>query len=189
MPLPFLTASDSAFDAHDEFDAALPHADHDQWRRPYRPGPWRVAAAALLLLLGSFMLLATVIVAFAGALTGTLVCLGAALLVVGSALRMLRAGVWVSRAGLRRVSFFGTRTVAWSEVTEIRTVQQPVRWLGLPRTVQGQALTAAGRSGSALPVLLTDHNADFLSRTEAFDRAADTLEAWAAEYAPAPAEA
>jgi hypothetical protein len=30
---------------------------------------------------------------------------------------------------------------------------------------------------------MTDHNGDFLARTEAFDRAADTVEAWCAEYA------
>ena len=80
-----------------------------------------------------------------------------------------------------------TRTVAWSEVTEIRTVQQPVRWLGLPRTVQGQALTMSGRGTAEPPVLLTDHNADFLSRAEAFDRAADALADWADEYGPVPA--
>ena len=44
MPLPFLTA-DRAFEAAD--DVALPFDDHDRWRRPYRPGPWRVGAAAL----------------------------------------------------------------------------------------------------------------------------------------------
>ncbi len=33
------------------------------------------------------------------------------------------------------------------------------------------------------PPLLTSHNADFLGRDQlAFDRAADTVEAWAAEY-------
>ncbi|MEV7419738.1 PH domain-containing protein [Streptomyces sp. NPDC089919] len=187
MPLPFLTA-DSAFDAHDQpgpDDTPLPYEDHDRWRRPYRPGPWRVAGGALLLLLASFMLFAAVIVGAAGAAGGALGCLAAGLLVVGAALRLLRTGIWVSRAGLRRVSFFFTRTIGWQEVAEVRTVQQPVRWLGLPRTVQGQALTASARSGGALPVLLTDHNADFLARTEAFDRAADTVEAWAAEYAPA----
>lgn len=93
----------------------------------------------------------------------------------------------MSRTGLRRVGFFGTRSIAWSEIAELRTVQQPVRWLGLPRTVQGQALTVAGRDGAELPVLLTDHDADFLSRSEAFDRAADTVGAWADEYRPVPA--
>ena len=44
--------------------------DHDRWRRPYRPGPWRVGAAALLLLLASFVLFAAMIIAFAGALSG-----------------------------------------------------------------------------------------------------------------------
>ncbi|MFE9256009.1 hypothetical protein [Streptomyces sp. NPDC006879] len=186
MPLPFLTA-DSAFDArHPDGadDSPLPYDDHSGWRRPYRPGPWRVGAGALLLLLASFMLLATVIVAFAGALSGAFACLAAASLVVAVALRILRVGVWVSRDGLRRVTLLTTRTIAWGEVGEVRTVQQPVRWLGLPRTVQGQALTATPRGGERL-ALLTDHNADFLSRVEAFDRAADTVEAWADEYRPA----
>ncbi|MFE2880987.1 PH domain-containing protein [Streptomyces roseus] len=188
MPLPFLTA-DRALDAHEDGvgDDVLAHADPDRWRRPYRPGPWRVAGAAVLLLLAAFMLFATMIIAFAGTWPGALVCLAAALGVIGSALRILRTGVWVSPSGLRRVSFLRTRSIAWDEITEIRTVQQPVRWLGLPRTVQGQALTAAGRGGAELPVLLTDHNADFLSRGEAFDRAADTVEAWAEEYRAVPA--
>lgn len=180
MPLPFLTA-DGAFDAHDSGET-LPYADPDRWHRPYRPGPWRVGIAAILLLLGSFMLLATVIIAAAGTWGGTLGGLIASLAVVGTALRLLRTGVWVSRKGLRRVGFFATRSVPWSQVGEVRTVQQPVRWLGLPRTVQGQALTAASRGGAPLPVLLTDHSADFLSRTEAFDRAAGSVEAWAEEY-------
>ncbi|NXY94123.1 PH domain-containing protein [Streptomyces sp. BR123] len=180
MPLPFLTA-DGAFDAQEE-DVPLAHDDRDRWRRPYRPGPWRVAGSALLLLLAAFMLLATMIIAFAGTWPGAAVCLAAALSVIGTAVRMLMTGVWVSRSGLRRVGFFGARSVAWNDITEIRTVQQPVRWLGLPRTVQGQALTAACRDGVELPALLTDHNPDFLSRSEAFDRAADTVEAWAEEY-------
>ncbi|MFD3548946.1 hypothetical protein ACFWUW_25620 [Streptomyces sp. NPDC058655] len=186
MPLPFLTA-DGAFDADDDGDDVLPHADHDRWRRPYRPGPWRVAMAALLLMLSAFMLLATMIIAFAGAWGGAAGCLVAALAVIASAVQLLRAGVWVSRTGLRRVGFLRTRSIAWSEVAELRTVQQPVRWLGLPRTVQGQALTVAGLGGAEQPVLLTDHNADFLSRSEAFDRAAETLGAWAEEYRPVAA--
>ncbi|MEV3993495.1 hypothetical protein AB0J57_31795 [Streptomyces sp. NPDC049837] len=180
MPLPFLTA-DRGFDTDE--DVALPFDDdHDQWRRPYRPGPWRVAAAAVALLLASFILLATMIIAFAGALSGAAVCLGLAALVIVGALRMLRVGAWVSRHGVRRVAFFRTETVPWARVSAVRTVQQPVRWLGLPRTVQGQALVVVRQGGEQL-ALLTDHNADFLARVEAFDRAADTVEAWSAEYA------
>ncbi|MEU9718609.1 PH domain-containing protein [Streptomyces sp. NPDC047976] len=183
MPLPFLTA-DGVFDAHE--DEALPHVDPERWRRPYRPGPWRVAGASVLLLLAAFMLLATVIIAFAGTWTGAGIALAASLAVVGSALRILRSGVWVSPSGLRRVGFFGTRSVAWSQVEKVHRVQQPVRWLGLPRTVQGQALTVAAR-GREESVLLTDHSADFLSRDEAFDRAAGRVEAWAEEYRGVPA--
>ncbi|MFG3532947.1 hypothetical protein ACGF8B_40560 [Streptomyces sp. NPDC047917] len=180
MPLPFLTA-DRAFDASAE-DIALPFDDHDSWRRPYRPGPWRVAAAAFLLLLASFVLLAGMIIAFAGAVPGSAVCLGLALAVILSALRLLRVGTWVSSHGVRRVGFFTSVTVPWNRVAAIRTVQQPVKWLGFPRTVQGQALILVRQGGEPVPPLLTDNNADFLTRSEAFDRAADTVEAWGDEY-------
>ncbi|MET8329396.1 hypothetical protein [Streptomyces sp. NPDC005181] len=180
MPLPFLTA-DRAFDASVE-DIALPFDDHDSWRRPYRPGPWRVAAAATLLLLASYVLIAGMIIAFAGALSGATACLGLALVMILCALRMLRVGAWVSRRGVRRVGFLVTTTVPWNRVTAIRTVQQPVKWLGFPRAVQGQALIVVRQAGDAVPPLLTDSNADFLGRGEAFDRAADTIEAWGDEY-------
>ncbi|MFE3829047.1 hypothetical protein [Streptomyces sp. NPDC059092] len=179
MPLPFLTA-DRAFDATTD-DVALPFDDHDHWRRPYRPGPWRVVASALLLLLASFVLLAAMITAFAGEMSGAMFCLGVAAVGIAVALRMLRIGAWVSRHGVRRVSLLRTTTLPWNQATAVRTVQQPVRWLGLPRTVQGQALVVVRRQGEPL-ALLTDHNADFLSRTEAFDRAADTVEVWGDEY-------
>ncbi|WP_406497957.1 hypothetical protein OG936_26500 [Streptomyces sp. NBC_00846] len=180
MPLPFLTA-DRAFDARAE-DIALPFDDHDKWRRPYRPGPWRVAAAASMLLLASFVLLAGMVIAFAGELPGAAMCLGLALVVIVCALRLLRLGAWVSRHGVRRVGFFRTTTVPWNRVTAVRTVQQPVKWLGFPRTVQGQALIVVRQGGETIPPLLTDSNADFLARREAFDRAADTIEAWGDEY-------
>lgn len=182
MPLPFLTA-DRAFDTAD--DVALPHDDRDRWRRPYRPGPWRVGAAALLLLLASFVLFAAVIIAATASLSSAGTVFAIALVVVAGALRLLRMGVWVSARGLRQVVFLSTRTTPWEQVGVVRTVQQPVRWLGLPRTVQGQALVLApqGRSAQSPPPLLTSHNADFLGRDRlAFDRAADSVEAWAAEY-------
>ncbi|WP_328395741.1 hypothetical protein OHS70_09730 [Streptomyces sp. NBC_00390] len=181
MTLPFLTA-DRAFGAADgSDDVALPFDDHDQWRRPYRPGPWRVGTAALLLLLASFVLLAAMIIAFAGALPGAAVCLLIGVMVIATALRLLRMGTWVSRNGVRRVAFFSTTTLSWDRASALRTVQQPVRWLGLPRTVQGQALVVVHPNDEPL-LLLTDHNADFLSRPEAFDRATDTVEAWGDEY-------
>ncbi|GAA2286340.1 membrane protein [Streptomyces ruber] len=182
MPLPFLTA-DRAFDEAAD-DMALPFDDRDRWRRPYRPGPWRVGAAALLLLFASYVLAAAVIIGFADALSAGAVCFGAALLVIVGAVRLLRMGIWVSARGLRRVGFLTTRTAPWEQVVSARTVQQPVRWLGAPRTVQGQALVLArsGRAAEGAVPLMTTHNADFLGRPMAFDRAADTVEAWVAEY-------
>lgn len=181
MPLQFLTAEGQAGTA-EAAETPLPHDARERWRRPYRPGPWRVAGGALLLLLASYLLFSALIIALAGALPGAAVCLGSALLVVTLALRLLRMGMWVCAYGLRRVGLLTTVTLSWAEVAAVRTVQQPVRWLGLPRTVQGQAL-AVVRAGDGEPLrtLLTDHNADFLARPEAFDRAADVLEGWAAE--------
>ncbi|MFE4217537.1 hypothetical protein [Streptomyces sp. NPDC056844] len=180
MPLPFLTA-DRAFDADAE-DIALPFDDHDSWRRPYRPGPWRVAAAATLLLLASFVLLAAMIITFAGSLSGATVCFVVAGVVIACALRLLRVGAWVSRHGVRRVGFLRTTTVRWADAAAVRTVQQPVKWLGFPRTVQGQALLVVRKGGEPLAPLVTDHNADFLARAEAFERATDSIEAWGDEY-------
>ncbi|MFF4962179.1 hypothetical protein ACFY2Z_35245 [Streptomyces sp. NPDC001222] len=182
MPLPFLTA-DRAFEQAAD-DTPLPYDDRDRWRRPYRPGPWRVGASALLLLLASYVLFAAVIIAFTGTLSGAVMVFVIALVVIAGALRLLRMGVWVSARGLRRVGFFVTRTTRWERVVSVRTVQQPVRWLGLPRTVQGQALVLVrkDRAAEELPPLLSTHGADFLARPQAFDRAADTVEAWAAEY-------
>ncbi len=183
MPLAFLTA-DRAFDQAD--DVALPFDDRDQWRRPYRPGPWRVGAAALLLLLASYMLLAAMIIALADAPSAGAACAFGALLVIASSLRLLRVGTWVSARGVRRVGFFATRTLPWGKVASVRTTQQPVRWLGLPRTVQGQAVVVVPAGGKqAAEPLMTSHNGDFLARPEAFERAADTVEAWAYEYGQA----
>jgi hypothetical protein len=182
VPLTFLTA-DRAFDTAD--DVALPHDDRDRWQRPYRPGPWRVGASALLLLVASFVLFAAVVIAATGTAGSAGAVFGVALVAIACALRLLRMGVWVSARGVRQVGFFVSRTVPWEQVVEARTVQQPVRWLGLPRTVQGQALVLRRRgrgAGEALPPLLTSHNADFLARPEGFDRASDAVEAWAAEY-------
>ncbi|OEU85960.1 hypothetical protein DB35_11160 [Streptomyces abyssalis] len=184
MPLPFMTSAgqSGAAEQPDQSPSPLPHDVREHWRRPYRPGPWRVGGAAVLLLLASYMLFSALIIAMSGAIPGALVCLGAAAAVIGLALRLLRVGVWVSAYGLRRVGLLNTVTLGWADVAAVRTVQQPVRWLGLPRTVQGQALDVVrAGDGERLRTLLTDHNADFLARPEAFDRAADVIEGWAAE--------
>ncbi|MFI7388609.1 hypothetical protein [Streptomyces sp. NPDC049813] len=182
MPLPFLTA-DRAFD--EAAETALPFDDRDQWRRPYRPGPYRVGAAALLLLLASYVLFAGVIIAVAGDPAAAGVCGVVAVLVIAAAMRLLRMGTWVSARGLRHVGFFRTQTVPWGVVVTARTVQQPVRWLGLPRTVQGQALILVRRDRQGeQTALLTSHNGDFLGRGTAFERATDSIEVWADEYRP-----
>ncbi|WP_189133816.1 PH domain-containing protein [Wenjunlia tyrosinilytica] len=177
MPLSFLTA-DSSHDEQPDGDV-LPHPYPDQWTRPYRPGPYRVAAAALLLMLASYLLFASLIVGLSGELHGAGVIVAATAGVIAFTLRILRTGVWVSADGLRHVRLLYTTTLPWARIQEVRTSQQPVRWLGLPRTVQGQALVLTPAHGGETRVLLTDHNADFLGRVEAFDMAADAIEDWA----------
>ncbi|NJQ02213.1 hypothetical protein [Streptomyces zingiberis] len=182
MPLTFLTA-DRAFDESvDADDIDLRRHDENRWRRPYRVGPWRVGIAAVLLLLASYLLFAAVLVGLAGAVAGTVTAAVTAAAVIALALRSLRMGAWVSAHGLRHVSLLTTRTLPWHRLTLVRTVQQPVRWLGLPRTVQGQALVVSSDAGKQLGPLLTDHNADFLGRPGSFNRAADAVEGWAARH-------
>ncbi|GAA3880391.1 hypothetical protein [Streptomyces sedi] len=180
MPLTFLSAEHDAQSS--PTDAPLPHGQPDSWRRPYRPGPWRVGGAAITLLLAAYLLISAVIIAAAGPPTGATVTALCAVASVTFALRLLRMGLWVSPRGLRRVGLFWTRTLRWRDIGEVRTVQQPVKWLGLPRSVQGQAVVIEPRQGEPLRPLVTDHSADFLNRPEPFERAADVLEAWAAEH-------
>ncbi|MGW8380925.1 hypothetical protein [Streptomyces sp. ODS28] len=187
MPLPFLTADSARDDRADVPDDPLPYAGREHWRRPYRPGPWRVAGAAVLLLIASFMLFSALAVVLFGSVAGAVASILVCLLVLAVALRLLRVGVWVGPSGLRQAGLCYTTTLPWSEVAAVRTVQRPVKWLGLPRTLQGQALVIVRRregrpEGEPLRALLTDHGADFLARREGFERAADVIEAWAAEH-------
>jgi hypothetical protein len=181
VSLPFLTADRAAESSALTAAEDEQSVDRESWRRPYRVGPWRVGGAAVLLLVTSYVLMSALVVALAGSVSSALVCAGCGAVLVVLALRLLRMGVWVSARGLRLVGFFTTSTLAWRQVAAVRTTQEPVKVLGLPRTVQGQALQVlqvGGRSGRRL---LTDHNADFLGRPGSFERAADVLEAWAAE--------
>ncbi|WP_037913825.1 hypothetical protein [Actinacidiphila yeochonensis] len=178
MSLPFRSAP--AVDDLQATGRPLPHEVRDRWMRPYRPGPWRVAVAALALMLAAYLLFAALIMVAAKSVQGGGVLLVLAVLVIAATLRLLRMGVWISGKGLRQVGYFSTVTVRWQHVASVRTAQQPVRVLGTPRSVQGQALVISRRGGPLRPIM-TSHNADFLGRGEAFDVAADALEGWATE--------
>jgi hypothetical protein len=136
--------------------------------------------AALALMLAAYLLFAALIMVAAKSVQGGAVLLVIAVLIIVATLRLLRMGVWLSGKGLRQVGYFGTVTVPWQHVTAVRTAQQPVRVMGMPRSVQGQALLIERRGGALRP-LMTDHNADFLGRSEAFDIAADAIEGWSLE--------
>ncbi|WP_030841867.1 PH domain-containing protein [Streptomyces hygroscopicus] len=182
MPLPFLTADRARDDDAAAGADPLGYEDPDRWRRPYRPGPWRVGGAAVLLLLASYVLFSTLIIAMAGPLTAAAVCAAVGALIVVAAVRLVRVGIEVNAQGLRRTGLLRSTTVRWQDVAAIRTVQQPVRWLGLPRTVQGEAVLLQPVRGGAPYALITSHDADFLGRAESFDTAADALEGWAATH-------
>ncbi|GHG55026.1 PH domain-containing protein [Streptomyces griseocarneus] len=202
MPLPFLTAErddDLATAKAPATAAPLPredpapdpytdlYEDRRRRRRPYRPGPLRVGGAALLLLLASQVLVAAVIIGLAGALPGAGICLAVASLLVALAWRSVRSGVWVDENGLRQVGLLSGTSLPWSAVGSVRIVQQPVRRMGVLGRVQGQALVVHRADGRPLPVLVTDHGADFLGRPQAFAAAADATEEWVAELRAAAA--
>ncbi|AZQ75756.1 hypothetical protein EKH77_23975 [Streptomyces luteoverticillatus] len=130
----------------------------------------------MLLLLASYLLVSGVIIAAAGALPGAGVCFAIAAVLITVAVRMVRTGIWVSPQGLRQQRLLRAVTLSWAEVAEVRTVQQPVRVVGMPRTAQGQALVVRRTDGGTLPVLVTDRNADFVGRPLAFAAAADAVE-------------
>lgn len=182
MPLPFLTADRARDDDAAAGVDPLGYEDQDRWRRPYRPGPWRVGGAALLLLLASYVLFSAMIIAMAGSLPAAGVCVAIGALMIVTAVRLVRSGVEVSAQGLRRIGLLRGTTVRWQDIAAIRTTQQPIRWLGLPRTVQGQAVLLQRVRGGAPDTLFTSHDADFLGQVESFERAADALEGWAAAH-------
>ncbi|MCD9145933.1 PH domain-containing protein [Streptomyces albireticuli] len=183
MPLPFLTATrDDAAPAGPAPEAYLPYEDRSRRRRPYRVGPWRVGGAALVLLLASYVLFSALIIAVAGSLPGAGVCLAVAVLLIVAAVRLVHVGLWLSPEGLRQVRLLSSTVLPWSEVAEVRTAQQPVRWLGLPRTVQGQALVVVRTQGEPVVTVVTDHGADFLGGPERFAGAVAAVERRVAEF-------
>lgn len=155
-----------------------PAPDGRRWRRPYPIGPYRVGLAASLLVLVTYLLVAAGVEALAADRSGTVTMLVLAVVVTAVALRLLRVGIWISGAGLRTVGMLRTSTVPWDRIASVRTAQQPVRWLALPRTVQGQALEVRHADGAVLPVLLTDRCPDFLGRADRFERAAEAIRDW-----------
>ncbi|MBB5116607.1 membrane protein [Streptomyces eurocidicus] len=185
MPLPFLTAArDDAAPAGPAPEVVLPYEDRARRRRPYRIGPWRVGGAALVLLLASCVLFSALIIAVAGSLPAAGICVAVAALLIAAAVRLVHVGVWLSPEGLRQVRLLSSTVVPWADVAGVRTVQQPVRRLGLPRTVRGQALVVARGRGEPVVTVVTDQGADFLGRPERFAGAVAAVERRVAEFRP-----
>ena len=140
MPLPFLTA-DRAFDTS-ATTSRCRSTTTISGGVPTGRGPGGSARRRSLLLLASFVLLAAMIIAAAGALSAA----RASRLGTGRARHPGRPAA-AARGRLGEPARAAPRgllldhTVPWDDGdVAVRTVQQPVRWLGLPRTVQGQAL-------------------------------------------------
>jgi hypothetical protein len=161
-------------------DTQPPPLDPGKWRRPYRVGGWRVLGATLLLALCPMLLFGALLSFLADGTTRASVAFAIGLAIVFSALRLLRMGVWVSSHGIRRVAFWWTRTVRWNDVESVHVGQVPVKVLGTPRRVNGQAVTVTRRGGAALEEVLSDHNADFRGkdRAEDFEAAVSALAEW-----------
>lgn len=154
-----------------------------RWIRPYRPGPLRVAATLLIAVFAIF----TSFSGFLGALGAVTFAQGVfftavTLMVAGSlvvlASRLLSVGVWVNDRGVRVLGLVRRHEHPWSAVADVRRVPGRARVLGTPLRSSGTTVFLVLKDGSDLETPLTDVNADFAARAEAFDMAAGAVERW-----------
>ena len=154
-----------------------------RWVRPYRPGPFRWAAAVALLVL----LFWGGLVAFA-LLTGAtsiedlgLRAVLAGLIYVGLAVlaaRCFLAGVWVTDDAVQVRRLLSTRTWPWSEVADVRVLTGTAPLLGTPVRVSGRVSALVLSNGSDIVTPVGSGSPDFLGRAEAFTMAAEAVEGW-----------
>jgi hypothetical protein len=154
-----------------------------RWVRPYRPGPWRVALCALLLLVllyGTAVALLALLrsESLADLVVRVLLVVAVFAAVVWGLVRTYVCGVWVTDAGVRVVRPFGSREWTWAGVADVRSVPGAVRVLGTPVRARGEALVLVLADGTDVETPLTSRSPDFLGRPEAYDMAAGAVEGW-----------
>jgi hypothetical protein len=154
-----------------------------RWLRPYRPGFVRVATSLLLLATLGLVLQVSLLTTFRAPTTAdTLVRLAITvvlLVVLGTVFsRCYLSGVWVTDHRVRVLRPLSTRSWAWSEIADVRSVAGPTRVLGTPFAVAGHAVVLVLADGSDVVTPVCDRSPDFLGRPEAYDMAAGAVEGW-----------
>jgi hypothetical protein len=158
-----------------------------RWVRPYRPGPFRLAACLAIVVVLLFATMVSLIAAYG---SGSVLELGlrgviAALVYVGLVWTVFRAylsGVWVTDEGVRVVRPWSTRAWRWGDIADVRSVPGSTRLLGTPVRVDGHVVVLVFSDGSDVETPLTDRSGDFLGRPEAYDMAATAVEGWLEQH-------
>ena len=154
-----------------------------RWLRPYRPGVVRVATSLLLLATLGLVLQVSLLTTFRAPTTAdTLVRLAITvvlLVVLGTVFsRCYLAGVWVTDHRVRVLRPLSTRSWAWSEIADVRSVAGPTRVLGTPLALPGHAVVLVLADGFRRRHPGVRPVAGLLGRPEAYDMAAGAVEGW-----------
>ncbi len=154
-----------------------------RWLRPYRPGPFRVAACLFLLALLMYLTVVSLLAVYGSAaipeLALRIVIAGAVYgVLVLAAIRAYLSGVWVTDTGVRVVRPLSTRVWPWTAIADVRSVPGPTRLFGTRLRVTGHAVFLVLADGTDVETPLADRSADFLGRAEAYDMASSAVEGW-----------
>jgi hypothetical protein len=158
-----------------------------RWVRPYRPGPFRVGACLLLLVLLAYLTVGGLLAmygsrGYADLAARTLIAGVVFVLLVLLLVRTYLAGVWVTDHHVRVLRLLSTRVWGWTDVADVRSVPGPARVLGLPLRVPGRTVVLVLTDGSDVETPVDDRSPDFLGRVEAYDMASGAVEGWLGQH-------
>ena len=162
----------------------------DRWLRVTPRGPWRLALL-ITVTMGLITFTPPALVALVAApsvwpdgaakppLSGYAALVVTIVLVPAVALlaRGWVAGCYVNDAGIKIATVLRTTYIPWSEVTQVRSVVGPTRWLGTPLRVAGTRIECV--SGTrAYDTGLCSHSPDVWLRPQAWDATGDRVQTW-----------
>jgi hypothetical protein len=158
-----------------------------RWVRPYRPGPFRVAACVLLLVLLAYLTVGGMLALFgsggyADLAARALIAVAVFVALLWLLVRTYLAGVWVTDHHVRVMRLLSTRVWGWADVADVRSVPGTARLLGFPVRVPGRSVVLVLSDGSDLETPVADRSPDFLGRAEAYDMASGAVEGWLEQH-------
>lgn len=108
----------------------------------------------------------------------TLLCAAVAATGLFLLLRGWVVGTYVTDTALVIETTFNRRSLPWPQVSELRAVERPCPFLGLPVLVRALRVVAADDAGRPYGTHVYASSPDYWLRAEAFDMAALRLERW-----------